>query len=284
MQTTIPWNAADPMRPLKWTGLLVLGRDDITLTDGMLAWQLRLDSYREIRPPKGLLLRFIGLHDKGARAFLRFAQNWGVLGLCEHGLPATHDPYCSMSQREPVERWRSLSVQARAILNLRDTLNRGGRPSASTSDWDLALSFAAHLGDAWAKTLTELTASGASGLYRGFHQNELSQCVQAWLDAARIGPRVTWNRQEKHYQITLKPSQFWRPNLFAHLAMELMLAVADVERLAICSGCGGAYTPSGKRPAECKRSFCVSCGRKASVRLAVRRFRERKRNPKRRAK
>jgi hypothetical protein len=213
-----PLNSSEPNRPVKWIGLQVLGSADIVLVNGLLNWQLRLDNYHSIRPPKGLLARFIGLHDKNERAYLRFAQRCGVLALCQHGLPATHARSCSSTQHEPVEQWRALAKQAHAIMRLRDAINR--RERTDPADWNLALSVCANLGSEWewARRLTAQVPPPRD--YKYYHQNELGLCVQGWLDAAHISPWIRWNAQEKQYQITLMPSKFWEPNRFAHLAME----------------------------------------------------------------
>jgi len=270
MATMEPWNA-EPMRPVKWISLTVPESRDIALKDGLIVWRVTSPlSYRRVAVPKGLLARFLRLAEQKESAFLRFAQKWGCLALCEHGLPATHYYSCSLSLHEPVEQWRIFSREAHAILRIRDYLNRGER--AGPADWILAHGMSARLGWRWAANFLAFATPRAS---RVLGRNELSQCVQAWLDAADIRPRLTWSERENSYQISWEPSKPWYPNLFAHIAMELMLSVANVERLAICSGCGIPYPSSRKkRPAESRRSFCPDCGRKAAVRLAVRRFRE----------
>jgi hypothetical protein len=263
----------EPSRPLKWVPLLAPEAEGITLVADAIVWRVPSSLvYRQINPPKKLLLHFLRLHTAGTEKVLDFAKRWGCLALCEHGLPATHNASCTVCLREPVNQWRALSRQAASILRIRDTLSLEQRPAPD--DWKLALSFAALAGKRRAKA--DLDDSSPL-LYRGFNQNELGQCVQAWLDAARIGPRLTWSNRERRYRVSFSPLRFWYPNLFSHLAMELMLAVADVGRLAVCFGCGREYAPSKRRPAEGRRNFCESCGRKAAVRLAVRRFRSRAR-------
>ena len=45
-----------------------------------------------IEPAAGLLEHFLRLREAPARQILRYAQRWGVLGLCEHDFPAQHPP------------------------------------------------------------------------------------------------------------------------------------------------------------------------------------------------
>src|SRR5712671_4863333 len=45
-----------------------------------------------IGPAEGLLENFLRLRDAPASQILRYAQRWGVLGLCDHDFPAQHPP------------------------------------------------------------------------------------------------------------------------------------------------------------------------------------------------
>lgn len=264
------FNKPELTRPLKWTRLLVPEASDISLEAGEIVKRDRRSyaSYREVPAPKDLLVKFVALRDQPEQAFLRFARRWGYLALCHHALPASHYWDCPISLREPVEAWRALSEQAYAILNLRDALNR--KQPRSDADWSLALTLAA---DCWFMWARQRRSGRDPRRYRNFAHKELGHCVQAWLSAAHIGPHIVWDAGQGIYQLPLGPSDK-ETALFAHLAMQLMLAVADIERLALCSGCGKGYRPE-KRPAESRRSFCTQCGKRAATRLAVRGFRER---------
>src|SRR4051812_42160820 len=48
--------------------------------------------YRAQRVPVGgnLLKRFVRLDGQPPAEFLNYAASWGVLGLCEHGIPGSH--------------------------------------------------------------------------------------------------------------------------------------------------------------------------------------------------
>ncbi len=109
-----------------------------------------------------------------ARAFARYASRWGMLRLCAHGLPATHDkttlpeslarPGRSISSdsewdvdrcvvsflvREPIATWRYWARQARALLVVSERLAAGQlggddewaelqAPGPWARDWPLA--------------------------------------------------------------------------------------------------------------------------------------------------
>src|SRR5690242_5744761 len=44
-------------------------------------------------PPEDLLDRFCELADESGERIERFAEQWGPLGLCKHGVPHTHRPF-----------------------------------------------------------------------------------------------------------------------------------------------------------------------------------------------
>jgi len=258
-------------RRLTWARLVAPKQADVSLDGG---WIVSKDpmhypsaDYRELVPPPDLLARFIGLRDQDAKRFGEFAKKYGGLALChDYGLPASHYFDCQPATRESVNRWRDLSMQAYTILRVRDLLNRGDE--VLPTDWQTALGVAADSGGtiSWANQARRRTS------FTRFGQRELAACVQGWLNVVQIGPRVTWDGKSSTYQLRLKPSESG-PNLFAHLALQLMQAVANVDRLAICSGCGNSYTPT-RRPNENRLNFCQSCGRRAAVRLAMRRKRK----------
>lgn len=68
--------------------------EPISLDGNQLQWSSRgvpIDR-REAGPQLGLLQKFVALRTGDPGATLRFAQRWGVLDLCLHGLPASHAP------------------------------------------------------------------------------------------------------------------------------------------------------------------------------------------------
>src|SRR5579872_3295266 len=110
--------------------------DAIELQGDRLCWRLTKEArnvlgYEEASarrgPGPGLLERFVALADAPADEIVRYARQWGVLAICEHGVPACHSHDCvpvtlPRSRRvifwEPLESWRFFSHQAKAILEL----------------------------------------------------------------------------------------------------------------------------------------------------------------------
>ena len=94
-----------------------------------------------------MLNEFLTLQDADDEQIGAYARRWGILGVCHHGVPASHAAFANAVERpcrllreetdlyawEPLERWRYFSRQAGAILNLAARLHadQPGRPE----DW-----------------------------------------------------------------------------------------------------------------------------------------------------
>ena len=98
--------------------------------------------------------------------------------------------------------------------------------------------------------------------------NLMSQ-MRKLVQAAQLQPRLYWNPDTGQWQIDFdSPS---RSNLLAVLVLQLMLAVADKDGYAVCSGCRKTYIPE-KQPSPTRRNYCEVC------RLAGVPFRDSKRD------
>src|SRR5688500_5717260 len=65
---------------------------DIELVDGGLLRVGDESRQRLLKTTEGILEDFLRLDGEPDKRLLRFARRWGILGLCEHGLPAIHNP------------------------------------------------------------------------------------------------------------------------------------------------------------------------------------------------
>ena len=90
-------------------------------------------AYTKRAPGSGLLERFVALAEAPDEAILRYARHWGVLAICRHGLPSSHDERCRPmrlpGQRglvlwEPVPSWRFFSRHAHAVLEIAAATHR----------------------------------------------------------------------------------------------------------------------------------------------------------------
>ena len=108
------------------TGCLVIP-NVIEIDGGRLHWDI--DDDRPIEQPEpgqGMLNEFLTLQDADDEQIGAYARRWGILGVCHHGVPASHAAFANAVERpcrllreetdlyawEPLERWRYFSRQA----------------------------------------------------------------------------------------------------------------------------------------------------------------------------
>jgi hypothetical protein len=229
-------------------------------------------------PDQMMLRRFADLSpSKDPLAVLEFARRYGVLHLCEHGLPASHNPGLLRFSRnqfpackprgwdgltppprgsEPISEWLALSQRARGILSVADKL-RTGRPGAQDG-WE----------DAYASTggfFLEVAGKTVEGDWFA-----LCHLVNEWIQIGQFIPKV-FHRNGRIVVRFRCWSRFGQ--LFGALGMQLMLALIRAPGVAVCSNCGGLYRPD-RTPAPFRANFCGSCGRPAAVARAKGRYRK----------
>lgn len=227
---------------------------------------------------EGILEAFCGLSGSADGDYLRFAQRFGVLDLCIHGLPRTHAGIggCDPLPAEPISAWTCYSGQARAALTVGVKLHRGESP---TEDDLRALNRDVY-GDGWPRE--ELGGARRVGtLYYVPAQDEvsvesgrwhLSRLVGHWLELANIRPLFDWPFDRASPNVELRGA-----GAFAVIVRDLVFSLARVDGLVFCDGCGAAYTPA-RRPSPGRRNFCVRCRKnKVPLRLAKQDERARKR-------
>ena len=221
------------------------------------------------RPSAGMLEAFVLLRDAPPARVLGYARTWGVLGICEHGLPSSHNPPASgevfgggariptdrllgcdgigadvdgrWEFREPLEAWRRLAAEAMAIAVAIAKLRQG--PDAT----------------AVARHDAAMTAR--------WRQRQLNE----WLTVGRVRPACQfafdWYTGASGPKIT--PS-VGGDGLFGALGLRLLLAATDVRGLAPCAGCREWFTPEyAQRPSElswCKKPGCQRAKRAAASR------------------
>jgi hypothetical protein len=101
----------------------------------------------------------------------------------------------------------------------------------------------------------------------GFERRCLARTVETWISNGSVQPTLDWD--EIKPRIMLKGG-----GLFGALAVQLLQAVGYPDALAICDGCGKPFVPT-MRPSPNRRSYCKDCGRRAALRDAARRYRDR---------
>jgi hypothetical protein len=179
-----------------------------------------------VYPKRGMLTKFIALADATEpRRFAEYAERWGLLGLCQHGLVAMHaglvqfpvgalcetylDP--SWEHREPLDAWRRYARQAALI-----------RTAAATS----FLLGANRNADDWRKAYPELRDDVDPS-------TQIAVGISQWLKLGAVRPRLLWSTDADARPAS--PSLvFDGLGLFGALAVQLMLAVWRNEQISPC--------------------------------------------------
>src|SRR2546425_2711252 len=118
--------------------------------DGKLlrwSWQKGKSLPGHVSPIETLLSKFVGSIDS-PQSVEQFARRWGVLGICKHGLPASHYPgptgwrlgdpipccqplgYLESKLRggfEPVETWMRFAGEFKGALNLAGVIEKASK-------------------------------------------------------------------------------------------------------------------------------------------------------------
>ena len=219
---------------------------------------------REVLPGRGILDYFVALADAPPEEVLNFARHWGILELCEHNLPASHNAPAHAPRAtntlvtwchprgwydrtgkydgwEPLEVWRQFSRQARALLHIAARLHLGqvGLPE----DWRLVYERSPSPEPApWWKQ----TVDG--------EKSKIADIVNEWLELGNVRVRTSWRPWRQPAPVVTLAGD----GLFGALACQLLLAINRTDGLAICSGCGSPYCPS-RRPRMDQRRYCPEC-------------------------
>ena len=245
---------------------------------------------RTALPGPRLLEGFVRLADAPDSAIRDYAQQWGILGICKHDLPRTHnfqlgspDRFCSplgfrMDEEckaptgwEPLSTWRRYAREARATLDIAANIHQG-KPVLDEDIWRAAgIDFPRELEDESDSTLCRRQAF------------DISVNVNGWLEMAHVRPLLSWgsigpatvmlgttiwwfHRDMQRRWLPSSP-HMQGTSLFGALAAQLLMTVSRTAGLALCSACGTLYTPK-RRPNPNRRRYCPACGIKAAWRDA----------------
>jgi len=228
-----------------------------------------------ITPSKGMLEEFVALADADENKYLEYACRWGLLELCkEHYEPTNHNYNCEpivpsrmivlgttdkaanehrktlLSAGEPIWAWRNKAQFARALLSIATRLHDG--KIGSDEDWKtLHFDEAGFLGWDHAEKRKDKNFSDID-----FEKSLIADGVNTyWLGSGGVQPRVYWKASRPI--ITFEcPKPYGK--LFANLAIQLMMAISQLDSVAICSACGQSYKPQ-RRPKNNQRRYCPTC-------------------------
>lgn len=253
----------------------------IKLAGDHLCWGYSMDPVRRrtVRAGPGMFDKFRKLRD--ARSVLRFAERWGVLHICRHGLPAGHPPLehrpgdgpygaclalnvpnTLLTSFAPIEIWLHYARQVDAILRIATQLHNGA-PKGSAEDWRIVYEWAGPVA-VDANDGIEIDADGgAMWVTRPIEdvpwwdqgpetdRGMVANVVGEWLRLGQVGVSLKWWSGAPKLELG-------GGALFGALAVQLMLALGQVDALATCSECTRLYMPS-RRPNPNRRQYCDEC-------------------------
>ena len=234
--------------------------------------------WRDGRSALGCLDSFTRLHDAPDAEIGEFAQEWGVLGFCEHGLPGIHascppalhfpsslDPSSTpimwlfgeeRPYQESTEDWRGLARHLRAIRNAANATINDEEPSFD--DWRhlyWPLPSSAPRAPIFGKSAPRLPARQQFDLdwFARFSQapsgspEGISLTVNRLLELAHIGPTVHFEKSDYWLSFALmRPTKeapvFPWPGetLFPALVAELAGSLVSESQLR-CAQCGELF-------------------------------------------
>ena len=259
-----------------------------------------VSTYLNPDEPFEVLKSFIDLEGAASDKIVRFAQRWGVLGICEHGLPSIHNPgihtfvdspgwkliqryeyrdSCFSTRRsdglyfEPLDEWSYWVQQASIIVRLGAELHalRPGSPK----DWQ--------------------TMGYEPKWFRGFIGRGdkipsmpppislgrvlLAQYINDWLTITGVQPMFFWEQGKHAFYL----GSWGIDRLLAVLGVQMLLLINRSSGYALCSNCGRPFFLR-HRQSSARNVYCDSpgCGLKAAKRAAQKRYSLRERhNPSR---
>lgn len=221
---------------------------------------------------RGMLEAFVQIED--AEGVKGYAERYGVLVICEHGLPASHNADAVLAELvkgerscggpmkvnpaetddysalywEPLDRWFYYIHQAQAMLRIAVALHQN--QATSQSDWETVIPPQMYDPNSW-KSPTEDQA-----------RLWLSAIVSHWLDTGYVRLQFSWF-PDFRYQATMlrrsDPELEFKTGPFGLLAIQLATAVCDAHKIAICSGCARIYARKGRIPQAGRRNYCPDC-------------------------
>lgn len=207
-----------------------------------------------------ILESFLGIADSPeVSSVTRFVREFGVLGLCRHGVGPGHKTdgtRCIPTGRELLKDWYEHARRARSLILIASQLHQG------------------HLG-----RLEDWRVLSSPDDFQRRHRESLRQqrqivgvIVWNWLRSGNVKPGFHWHDEVPRIEL-------YADTAYGALGRQLSFAIARIEGFAICHGCGAPFIPS-RKPRAGQRNWCIPCKREnADKRQANRDYYDRKRAP-----
>ena len=246
------------------TGTVLLP-DYVKLVNGRLLWSLSTtENLRWAEPDGRLLENFARLAQAPDVDIEEFARTWGVLGICKHGMPHTHNPSPVPIHVAGTLTERQLALLLASSCVPRRDRNRPGLWSEQLSSWKtyanqvtamISIAQALDGGKRGSKTNWTLLCGTAESVYQMSLDTQwlrLTLVVNGWLEMANVRPVVDLDRNGP--QVILSGSA----TLFGAIALQMASVLTRADSLSICANCGSTFQPS-RKPRKGQRSFCTDC-------------------------
>lgn len=266
-------------------GVLVIPKK-VDVVDGNVVYQWRDVVERRVSPL--IVDDFIALAESWSEDHLLiFIRRYGVLHLCEHGLPMFHNrrrsekllPGECTEQRslspgwdyqEPIHIWRRYAAEGRGLLLMAQSLQAGRMPSAEVLDSAMPL---------FSVLLEHHQQEGVFGR-RPDPQEDcsrlLAMLLNEWIDIGGVRPYFSIGATG--WRVRLSAGHY--ATTFGAIAVRLALLAAGAQGLSVCSNpdCRREYLHGRRRPDPNRNNYCPEC-RKAGIpqRDASWRYRAKKR-------
>jgi hypothetical protein len=239
--------------------------------------------YKIANPPKDILYRFCELAKASRDEILAFARQYGVLGLCKHGLPLHHRSKierlrrtgerkktllrtvegCDLYLREPIQSWVGLAQAAEALIQLKTNARTGAWPAGG---------WLAKKRHTWKRITSQYLDQPHIRLGRIPLEDRLnrlpqrdklqiiSDLVTDWLAVSAVRPTLTVVGEELRFTFLADTLGF--PNLFGVLAVALAAEMSSRAKMVRCDGTSCAkWCELSPNASLHRRHYCPKCRR-----------------------
>jgi hypothetical protein len=241
---------------------------------------------------KSMLNQFVRLTD--SESILRFAKSWGVLALSDDILKRPGRQHLREGI-EPIAAWQYYSRRAQAVLQIAASLKQN-KPG-DLNDWSMigilvpssgyaekhqellkAAMLRSHFGMPFSLFAMDQSPEQTVERARGFIAGEIGHWLDCWKQEKTEGVSdfaLRWNAIQQRWNLQID----YHGLLFAAIALQLALVVADADSLFTCSGCALPYIRprERKRPRSGWANYCDQCSKEGvAKRRAVESYREKR--------
>lgn len=220
----------------------------------------------------GLAGEFAALSDLSPGLIAEFANEWGPLRVCRHGIRHWGSERCRLREYqkngELLASWRRHANGVKSMLRAGIALQKG-LPMERNDWWNSFRPVTSMNVPVYMEShpLPWEFYTGASEFDLGMQRRALLEVINQWVECLGMRPQMTWYEGEATPSLYLSQG-----SLLECVVAQVLFALTGTCSLETCTSCGQIYTPK-RTPRSGEYHYCSSCGRKAAVRDAGRRWR-----------